>query len=235
MTDADADDLTARAASYAVDALTESERREFQQQLRRSPHRAAEVDEFAETAALLGLATAPVAPSPSLRAGIMQAVATTPQLSNVTRGPWFRRPVAAVLGAAAALLLIAGAATVALQPGREPSVVEQIASADDHERVIGEVTGGGRVTVVWSESLGRAVILVDGLAELPADRVYQAWLIDEAGHAAPNAVFGASGSQTLAVALTGRLDAGDAIGITIEPAGGSDIPTTTPIVVIPTT
>ncbi|WP_395640785.1 anti-sigma factor domain-containing protein [Pseudolysinimonas sp.] len=230
----DPDDLTTRAASYAVGAMTAAERRELEQELRRSPRLAAEVDEFTETAALLGLAAAPVAPSSSLRASILDAVDAAPQTSNVVRGPWFRRPVAAVIGAAAAIVLIAGGATVAVQLTREPSMVEQITAAADYERVVGDVTGGGSVTAVWSESLGRAVILVDDMAVLPADRVYQAWFIDEAGHAEPNATFGTSGSQTLTVDLTGHLDTGDAIGITIEPAGGSDAPTTTPIVVIPT-
>jgi anti-sigma-K factor RskA len=228
------DDLTARAAAYAVGALTDAERRELEQELRRSPSLAAEVDEFTETAAMLGLAVEPVAPTASLRDSILGAVDATPQTSNVVRGPWFSRPVAAVLGAAAAIVLIVGGATVALQLTREPSVVEQITAAADYERVVGDVDGGGSVTAMWSDSLGRAAILVDDLAELPSDRVYQAWFIDEAGHAEPNATFGASGSQTLTVSLTGEMDAGDAIGITIEPAGGSEQPTTNPIVVIPT-
>ena len=228
------DDLTTRAASYAAGALTAAERRDVENELRRSPRLAAEVDEFTETAALLGLAVAPVAPTASLRDSILNAVEQTPQASNVVRGPWFRRPVAAVLGAAAAIVLVAGGATVALQLTREPSVVEQITAAADYERVVGDVTGGGRVTAVWSESLGRAAILVDDLGELPSGRVYQVWFIDESGHAEPNALFGPSGAQTLTVPLLGEMDAGDAIGITIEPAGGSEIPSTTPIVVIPT-
>ena len=229
----DSDDTT-RAAAYAAGALTAAERRELEHDLQRSPRLRAEVDEFAETAALLGLATAPVAPSDSLRASILDAVEVTPQPSNVVRGPWFRRPVAAVLGAAAAIVLIAGGTAVGLQLTRQPSVVEQITAAADYERVVGEVDGGGSVTAVWSESLGRAAIVVDDLADLPSDRVYQAWVIDEAGHAEPDATFGADGAQTLTVSLTGRMDAGDAIGITVEPAGGSSTPTTTPIVVIPT-
>ena len=230
----DSDDITTRAASYAAGALTPAERRDVENDLRRSPRLAAEVSEFTETAALLGLAVEPVEPPASLRDSILGAVEATPQASNVVRGPWFSRPVAALLGAAAAIVLIAGGATIALQLNREPSTMEQITAAADYERAVGDVDGGGSVTAVWSESLGRAAILVDDLAELPSDRVYQAWLIDEAGHAEPNATFEAGGSQTHTVDLTGQMDAGDAIGITIEPAGGSSSPTTAPIVVIPT-
>ncbi len=229
-----ADDVTTRAASYAVGAMTAAERRELEQELRRSPRLATEVSEFTETAAMLGLAAAPVAPPSSLRDSILNTVEATPQPTNVVRGPWLRRPVAAVLGAAAAIVLVAGGTTLALQLNREPSVVEQITAAADYGRVVSDVPGGGSVTAVWSASLGRAAILVDDLDQLPADRIYQAWFIDSAGNAEPDATFASSGAQPSTVSLTGEMDAGDSIGITVEPAGGSTTPTTIPIVVIPT-
>jgi anti-sigma-K factor RskA len=233
MTDS-ADDFTTRAASYAVGALTAAERRELEQELRRAPGLAAELDEFTETAAMLGLATAPVAPAASLRDRILDAVDATPQPSNVVRGPWFRRPVAALLGVAAMAVFAVGGTAIALQVTREPSVVEQITAAADYERVVGDVTGGGSVTAVWSASLERAALLVEDVDVLPADRTYQAWLIDDGGHAEPAGTFSASGEGTVSVPILGKLDPGDSIGVTIEPAGGSTSPTTTPIVVIAT-
>lgn len=228
------DDLTTRAASYAVGALSAAERRELENELRRSPRLAAEVREFAETAGMLGLATEPVAPSADLRAQLLGAIEQTPQASTVVRGPWLSRPIAAVLGAAAAAVLAIGGTAVALQITREPSPVEQITAAADYERAVADVTGGGNVTAVWSESLGRAAILVDDVASLPSDRVYQAWFIDEAGHAEPAGTFTPAADRTVTVPLVGEMQHGEAIGITVEPAGGSAAPTTTPIVVIPT-
>lgn len=229
------DDITTRAASYAVGALTAAERRELEADVRRDRRLAAEVREFTETAAMLGLATEPVAPAVDLRASILDAIVETPQETRpegrIVRGPWLARPVAAVLGAAAAIVIAVGGTTLALQLTREPSPVEQIVAAADYERAVGEVEGGGTVTAVWSASLERAAIMIDGLDDLPADSVYQAWLIDDSGHAAPDATFSAA---THTLALDGEMSAGDAIGITIEPAGGSSEPTTTPIVVIPT-
>jgi len=228
----DADDLTTRAASYAAGALTAAERREVENDLRRSPRLAAEVDEFTETAAMLGLATEPVAPSASLRDSILDSVAATPQPSNVVRGPWFRRPVAAVLGAAAAIVLVAGGAGLALQLNREPTVVEQITAAADYDRVEADVDGGGRVTAVWSAKLDQAAILVEDVDDLPADSTYQAWLIDDAGHAEPAGTFQAGSGRTVAVPLDGSMHAGDSIGITIEPAGGSESPTMDNLVIV---
>lgn len=225
------DDRTTRAASYAVGALTPAERREVENDLRRDRRLAAEVSEFAETAATLGLATAPVAPSDALRDSILGAIDAAPQPSRVVRGPWLQKPVAVLLGAAAAVVLAVGGTVTALQLTREPSPVEQIVAAADYERVVADVEGGGTVTAVWSASLERAALLLEGMHDLPGDRTYQAWLIDDGGHAEPAGVFTAS---TRSVALEAAMDAGDAIGITVEPAGGSAAPTTTPIVVIPT-
>lgn len=228
------DDSTTRAASYAVGALTAAERRELEHDVRRSTRLAAEVSEFTETAAMLGLATAPVAPVASLRDDILGAIESMPQPTRVVRGPWLARPLAALLGAAAAAVIAVGGTVVALNLVREPSVVEQITAAADYERAVGEVTGGGSVTAVWSASLGRVAIVADELDVLASDRVYQAWFIDESGHADPSSTFAPRAAGTVSVELSGVLEAGDAIGITIEPAGGSATPSTTPIAVIPT-
>src|SRR5215207_6005696 len=115
------DDASARAASYAVGALTPAERRDIEQELRRSPRLATEVREFSETAAMLGLAVEPVTPDVALRDRLLGAVETAPQESRVVRGPWFSRPVTALLGAAAAILIAVGATSVAVNLTREPS------------------------------------------------------------------------------------------------------------------
>jgi len=227
------DDATTRAASYAVGALTAAERRELEADLRRSPRLASEVREFTETAAMLGLATEPVAPSDSLRAQLLGAVETTPQPSRVVRGPWISRPAAVLLGAAAAAVIAVGGTVVALEITRPTSAVEQIVAADDYERVVHEMEDGGSVTALWSVSLARAALLVKGMDDLPSSRTYQAWVIDGDGHAAPAGTFvphDGAASLTLEAAMA----PGDAIGITVEPAGGSSAPTTTPLVVIPT-
>lgn len=227
------DDITTRAAAYAAGALTPDERRQVEEDARRDPRLATEVGEFGETAALLGLAVAPLAPAAALRESVLAAVEATPQSSPVVRGPWLSRRAAALLGAAAAVVIALGGTATVLSLTREPSVVEQITAAADYERAVGEVEGGGSVTAVWSASLARVAIVVEGLDELPGDRTYQAWLIDEEGHAEPAGTFG-GGRAAHSIELEAEMDEGDAIGVTVEAAGGSSTPTTTPIVVIPT-
>ncbi|MEO5535642.1 MAG: anti-sigma factor [Pseudolysinimonas sp.] len=229
------DDVTTRAASYAAGALTAAERREVEADLRRSPRLAAEVREFGETAAMLGLATEQVAPPTSLRDSILGAVNELPQTSNIVRGPWFARPAAALIGAAAAVVLVVGGGVAALTfSPHEASGVDRIVAAADSERASADVDGGGTVTLVWSDSLERAAILVSHLSSLPSDRTYQMWFINSQGEAASAGTFAASGSDVQSIVLAGNLARGDSVGITVEPSGGSAAPSTTPIVVIPT-
>ena len=232
MTDS-ANDTTTRAASYAVGALTAAERREVENDLRRSPRLAAEVREFSETAGMLGLATPPVAPSDSLRDSILAGIEDAPQMSRVVRGPWFARPATMLMGAAAAAVIAIGGTVLAMNLTTEPSPVDQIVAAADYERVSTEMDDGATVVAIWSASLERAAITVRDMDAPPADHTYQLWYIDEAGHAAPAGTFDAD-SNPQTVVLAGEMDAGDAIGITVEPAGGSASPTTNPILVIST-
>jgi anti-sigma-K factor RskA len=228
------DDPTTRAASYAAGALTAAERRELERDARRSRRLATEVDEFVETAALLGLAVAPVAPPASARAQLLDAVAGLSQEGTVTRGPWLARPVATALGAAAAVVLVVGGAVAGLQLSSQPSAAQQIVAAADHEQVVIPMDDGGSVTAMWSASLGRAALHIEGMADLPSQHVYQAWLIRTDGHAEPAGTFLAGENLDVTVALAAEMHAGDAIGITMEPAGGSEAPTTEPLLVIPT-
>lgn len=231
----DRDDVTTRAASYAAGALSAAERREVESEMRRDRRLAAEVREFTETAALLGLSPEPVAPDSSLRGSILAALDDVPQHSPVVRGPWFARPVAVLVGAAAAALLVIGGtfAVLTFTP-REPSPIDQIIAAADYERVVHEMEDGASVTAVWSDSLGRAALLIDDMAAAPSGHTYQAWFIDSDGHASPDATFDSTGTAVVSVALVGQMHDGDAIGITIEPLGGSEAPTTDPLLVIAT-
>jgi anti-sigma-K factor RskA len=80
----------------------------------------------------------------------------------------------------------------------------------------------------------RSAVLGTGITKLPASLTYELWYIGKDG-ATPAGTFNADGSKTQSVVLTGKMNAGDSIGVTIEPAGGSTKPTTDPIAVVSTT
>ena len=74
------DDLHLLAGAYALGALDESEREEFEKYLLTSEEARAELAAFTDTAVMLGMSTTPVTPPPSLKGDIMARIAVTPQL-----------------------------------------------------------------------------------------------------------------------------------------------------------
>jgi hypothetical protein len=85
---------------------------------------------------------------------------------------------------------------------------------------------GIEVTVVRSRSLNEAVLVTDGMPDPPAGKTYELWLDHEGQGMVPAGLMGGGTQQVL---FNG--DPADAIGagITIEPAGGSEEPTTKPM------
>ena len=168
-------------------------------------------------------------------------------LDNATATPakrkasaaWFSRPVTALACAAAAVALIIGGGVIANNfsvDSFQQAQADQLAAinaADDAQRRVAPIEGGGTATLVWSNELGSSALVVADLEPLSSDFSYQLWYIDAAdGVARPAGVFSTAGSGGASRVLDGSMGAGDAVGLTVEPAGGSEIPTTAPIVVI---
>jgi anti-sigma-K factor RskA len=107
-----------------------------------------------------------------------------------------------------------------------------VSSAADREQKSTAPGSTGQTTVVVSASCGGALLTFQDVPALDATKTYQLWVI--------------SGDQTRSVAtLTPDADGtmpetvaavhlGDtALGVTVEPAGGSPAPTTTPVITVP--
>lgn len=113
--------------------------------------------------------------------------------------------------------------------------VQRVLAAGDVETVSGtpQLAGGvqgDEVTVLASRSADAALLLPAGLPAAPEGSTWQAWTV--AGEDAVSAgVFDVSGGDP--VALTGGVSGVDAVAVTLEPAGGSEAPTTEPVLVVP--
>ena len=259
------DDIAAQSGAYALNALTEEERAAFEAHLAKSAETRAETTELSDTAVALGMATDPVTPGPERKANLMAIIAQTRQLPReidtagearalkTTGSPaetraqrrWFSRASTALAAAAAAVALIVTGGLVVNsitrtsleQTGFASQQADQLAAinaASDSQKLVSAVTGGATATFVWSEQLGTSAVIVSGLEPLPGHQVYELWYIDSAG-ARPSGLMDASETGTTWRVLDGTMARGDTVGITIEPTGGSDAPTTDPIVVFEST
>lgn len=157
---------------------------------------------------------------------------------SAARRRWFSRPGAYIGAAAAAVVLIAVVIVGVNYPGPNGWGAQRelatISAASDAQQATADVSGGGTVTLTWSEELGQSAVTVDGMPALTEEQTYQLWYIDsDAAHPAGTFTVGADGTTWRV--LDGAMVAGDSVGVTVEPAGGSPQPTTTPVVVVPTT
>lgn len=155
------------------------------------------------------------------------------------RRRWYTRPVTTLVAAAAAVALMFGGGVVinsviqGQQLTASASQINQIQAASDYHRRTVDVSSGGSATVIWSVSQRRSALLGTGMTKLPSSLTYELWYIGADG-AKPAGTFDVDGTTTQSVVLTGKMSAGDSIGVTIEPAGGSTKPSTDPIAVVTT-
>lgn len=75
------DDPALLTGAYALDALSDAERREVDAALAEFPELRAEADSLGETARALAYAVEPIEPPASLKASLMAAIQTTPQVA----------------------------------------------------------------------------------------------------------------------------------------------------------
>jgi anti-sigma-K factor RskA len=151
---------------------------------------------------------------------------------------WFQRPGLLLGAAAAAIVLFVGGAFVGstLSGGnsyqsQQASALAEINAAPDVQRATAQVEGGGTATLVWSGELGRSALVANDLPALPDGKTYELWYMRD-GQAIPAGTMNPANSGSTWRVLTGDMAAGDTVGVTVEPSGGSDKPTSPPIVAI---
>lgn len=241
------DDLHSLSGAYVVDALTEQEHRDFGVHLDRCATCREEVASLQEITPLLA-ETVAVEPPPSLRADILARVREAPQepplvaedggssdgsepaeeLATVLplRPRWRSRGAAL---AAAAALLVGGGITWQAVDQVTTSASDEVLAAPDARTWQTTTPDGGRVEVIRSTDMGRAVLRVEALPDPGEGQAYQAWLQDDEGSMVPAGVMTSTDSEML---LEGDVGAAVGVGLTTEPAAGSDQPTSDPVALI---
>lgn len=241
------------AGAYALHALSEFERRQFEAHLAECPDCQQQVAEFHATAARLAMAVAEQ-PSDQLRQRVLAEIGQTRQepppvdesRGHVSEGKarLSRRRAVLLLSAAAAVIValtlgvLLGQTLHDLNSTRDELTTAQaryhevarLLSAPDLQIAVGQtVEGDGSATVAVSRRLDQGVLATAGLPPAPDRHTYQAWLIGTATEPRSAGLLGPTGTPSPAPLLFTGLGSADKIAVTVEPDGGSPGPTTNPL------
>ena len=239
-------DVHALTGAYAVNAIDdEFEREKFERHMHRCQQCAGEVRDLTETAGRMAFGVSRP-PPPGMRDSVLSAVSRTRQLPPVVdhRKPrarhWWtgKLPMlsyslaTATVGVAIVLLIsLIGTRHELDQVRARSAALAAVLSAGDSHAVTQTISSGGRVTLVYSLRKHAMIVTTHGLPAPPPGKVYQLWFIGPPTTRSAGLLPGSPAGRAGPV-LSSGLARGDTIGITIEPAGGTRKPTTTPILLV---
>ena len=232
------------AAGSALHALSPDDETAFQAARRQHPEWEHHVTADAATAALLADGAAEVAPPPGVRGALLAQIAASTPADPVAPAhpvsPARRSRARTWFGLAASIVVLVGlgwsAALLSQQLTAPASAVAlaEIEAAPDAAAATVATAGGGEATAHWSASVGKVVLISQGLPAIKADENYELWFVRN-GTPISAGVFAADDGRAT-VLLDGTMQPGDVIAVTVEVSGGSPtgLPTTDPILAIET-
>jgi anti-sigma factor RsiW len=233
------DDLHTLVGAYALDALPDPERLDFERHMTRCESCTEEVRDLVEATALLGTAVA--APPPErLRTQVLTQITTVrqappvpPAVAEVRRLRRWPPRVTTILAAAClvAALVTGGVAIRAQQRLDEAEAANQavaaVLSAPDAQTVSDRVGPKGRATLVSSRERGQVVFSSSGLPAVPTSKTYQLWFMSPTGIRSAGLV-----ARADRPVVAGGIGDATRVGVTVEPAGGSRQPTAKPLAIL---
>jgi len=235
-------DIHTLVGAYALDAVSDIERKAFDRHLAECPSCALELAELRATVTRLNdlnIAT----PPPRLKQAVLAGAARTRQVppGRAAERPRQRswRTWAAGVAAAAAVAVAGGAIGYAISDqntraeravvASQASMAAQVAnimSAPDASVHVETVPGGGKISVVVSPTLDSGVAVVTGMPAVSTKQSYQLWLIHGTDMVSAGVM---TGGQTSGTLILHGVKGAAALGVTLERAGGASVPTLPPV------
>ncbi|MEU3020600.1 anti-sigma factor [Nocardiopsis sp. NPDC007018] len=237
-------DLHTLTGAYAFNALSPGESVRFEDHLADCDSCVQEVRGFTETSALLASAAARTPPD-GLRDRVLEEVSRTRQLAPAPeRLPEPRRrawPWVLGLALAACVAAVIALGAVVVEQGRQVDQlraneqrIAAVISAPDAVSTSAEPMEGVSVSVVHSETLGDLVFSAHGLEDL-RDADYQLWLTRGDGSVYSAGVLSVDGAGFVLPILATPDEGTEGVAVTVEPEGGSEQPTSEPVMAMPVT
>ena len=139
-----------------------------------------------------------------------------------------------LIGVAAAAVIALGGVGVGAYLANQNDPFNQVIEAQDARQATVDVNGGGTATVSISQSHDALVVRMKDVPPPPAGKVYQMWLIPKDGSTPVSQ--GLMDAEALSKpALVKGIGSAAALGITVEPVGGSATPTLPTVAAAPLT
>jgi anti-sigma factor RsiW len=235
--------------AYALGACTPDEQQALREHLRGCPACTAELLELGAAREALLTSVPRAAAPPELKSRVMQQVRADAELFAAAksreggkapqpregrrrerrgRPGWLSRPVPLAIAAACAVVLAVGGALGGALVGGEDggsSSTRTVAAKVDSAQA-----PGAEAKLVVSRD-GSSRLVVSDMPSPGRGRVYEVWLLSGADAPRPaGALFSVDRAGRGSAAVPGSLDGVDQVLVTSEPAGGSKLPTRTPLV-----
>lgn len=219
-------------ASYVMGAVPEDEIPAIRAHILTCEECFQEAESYAESLGALAAVAEPVRLPDGFADRVVRAAVGTAavgteavEAEKAPRTPWFRRTFLVAAGVAALALVVAAASLVtSVQREREyERIVAALVKDDGSFHLQGP---GGAAAVVSSDDGGTTLVALN-LGEAPAGSDYQLWLMKD-GVPTPSETFDGAGSIVI-IESDAELDLYDGAAITVEPDGGSQQPTTEPV------
>jgi hypothetical protein len=236
------------AGAYALDALTEPDRVKFERHLAGCEACRQEAGSLREAAGRLAAVPA-AAPPPHVREQVLAEAARSRQQPPLTvdalagsgagrRGVRWRAPrmAVAIAGGFILVALVLGGLFIHTQQRlsleqAHNRAIATILNAPDATIMSAKATMGGSATVVMSHRDRALVLTTAMLPALPAGQRYQVWLMGPRRTRAAGMLPAPHRGMTAPVVVSG-VAAGDMVGLTAEPAGGSAEPSSAPVLML---
>ena len=234
--------------AYVLGALPEEERLSFEDYLAAHPERQAEIDELGAVAGLLAFYPQEQEPSPELRSRVMEVVEAEARRvsgqSTFGRVGDFLSIRNLALGAAALLVIGLLSWNVMLQgqvedlqgqvedaQGQVQDLQAQVEEAQEQQSPTIELEGSwadqGANAHVLSINKNQAVLVAKDMPSVPEDQTCEIWVISN-DVPKPSGLFQPDPNMT-ATPITNSITKADVIAVTVEPARGSEPPTSDPV------